>query len=758
MLYNNDINHAGDGVNPHQSHEAARHDILAVLWRWKWLPIIGSILGMVVGVLNFSRQKPTFESSALIQVVYPNAETAGLDPVASGPDTVRGQSRLDESRIIMSERVIDMAIELNHLTAHPRLSAMSAVDLRRWIKSPSHLSVAPAGRDASTALIEIRFKGTDAEVCQAVVDAVIAGYDAYLTQAYRKLGNEVVEVVTKAQDQLRKSYEEIAKKNADFRQSAPLVWLGDEGNNHFSEHCIEIKKSINEIEIENLKLQSLVSHIQAVENNGRPVETILQMLSSDPQLNSILFRQKDSETIAAPGVPVAPTSTAERREALVDLRIKEQELLNSVGEGHPAVASTRLRIDLLNKQIVAMADAEKHSLSVTQVEKEDPTIKLEFWKTAMQDRIAALRLQRASLQDLADDYERKSKELGEYLSQHSLLNKELASAQLLLDNYTNTLNRIQILPQGSQLTLQTLTPPAMGEFVSPTIPPYLLGGAAAGFIALAGLAILLDFADKNFRSPDEITQVLGFPVLGHVPQLKGKKRRNPLGSVDSTLCTLTGPNAFGSEAFRSLRTSLYFRDTESENRVIQITSPVPGDGKSTVATNLAISIAQSGRSVLLIDADMRRPRISCLFGLRSEIGLADLLRKKCTLSEVLRQGPIPNLSLIASSVSAKDPAELLSSVTFSSLIDSLRTQFDYIILDTPPLLAVSDAASVAARADAVLLTVRLRRNSKPLALQASQMLLDMGVRPMGIVVNGITNSRGYEYRYGQYGYQDAVVE
>lgn len=754
MLHSNDINFPSDS---NQSNETARHDILEVLWRWKWLPIVGSMLGMAIGVLNFMRQKPTFESTALIQVVYPNAEAAGLEPVGNGPDTVRGQSRLDESRIIMSERVIDMAIQLSDLISHPKLSTMSAVELRNWIKSPQRLSVAPAGRDASTALIEIRFKSTDGEVCQRVVDATIAGYDLYLTEAYRKLGNEVVDVVTKAQEQLRKSYEEIARKNAEFRQNAPLVWLGDEGNNHFSEHCIEIKKSINEIQIEDRKLQSLVSHIQAVEKQGRPVEAILQMLNSDPQLSSILFRQPESVSNASSESRQFPYSTADRRAALVDLEIKEQELLNSFGEGHPAVASTRLRIELLNKQIVTMTDSDNRTATENQFEPVDPEKKLAFWKSAMQDRVAALELQRTSLQALADENERKSKELGEYLSQNSLLNKELASAQSLLDNYTNTLNRIQILPQGSQLTLQTLTPPAIGEFVSPTIMPYLLGGAAAGFIALAGLALLLDFADKSFRSPDEIARSLGFPVLGHIPQLtsQNKAAQSP-GLTDPTLCTLAGSNMFGSEAFRSLRTGLYFRDNETDNRVIQITSPVPGDGKSTVASNLAITIAQSGRSVLLIDADMRRPRIGKLFKTQSELGLADLLRGDATLREVLFDGPIPNLGLLASTLPASNPAELLSSVAFGSLIESLRDKYEYIIIDTPPLLAVSDAASVAARADAVLLTVRLRRNAKPLAMQASQMLIDMGVRPLGIVVNGITNSRGYDYRYGQYGYQEAV--
>ncbi len=214
-------------------------------------------------LLNFMREKPIYESFALIQVVYPNAEAVNLEPLSSA-DTVRGQSRLDESRIIMSELVIEKAVTLSKLKEHPKLASMSDAELRSWIKSPN-LSVQPAGRDSSTALIEIRFKSTDAEVSQLVVDAMISGYDSYLTEAYRKLGNEVVETVTKAQEQLRKSYEEIAKKNSEYRQKAPLVWLGEEGTNHFAENCIEIKKSMNAIEIEGLRLQSLLKHVQAIE-------------------------------------------------------------------------------------------------------------------------------------------------------------------------------------------------------------------------------------------------------------------------------------------------------------------------------------------------------------------------------------------------------------------------------------------------------------------------------------------------------------
>ncbi len=758
MLHSSDSSFVGDGSYPNTSPEN-RSDILQILWRWKWFPIIGSLFGTVFGVLNFVRQKPVFESVALIQVVYPHADASGIDTInGTGPDTVRGQSRLDESRIIMSERVIDMAIQLSELQKHPKLSHMSGEVLRAWIKSPAHLVVQPAGRDASTALIEIRFKSSDADVCQLVVDAVIAGYDRYLTEAYRKLGNEVVEVVTKAQDQLRKSYDDIAKKNAEFRQSAPLVWLGDEGTNHFAEHCIEIKKSINAIEIEGRKLQSLVRHVQAVESQGRAPEAILQMLNTDPELRTILVRDEESDaSTQLEARQSLPYSTADRRAALVDLQIKEQELLNSVGEGHPAVASTRLRIELLNKQVEAMYDDDRKSASESDSQSVDPQRKLKWWKAAMQDRLSTLHVQLTSLQTLADENERKSKELGQYISQNNLLNKELASAQALLDNYTNTLNRIQILPQGSQLTLQTLTPPALGHFVSPTIMPYVLGGAATGFIVLAGLAVLLDFADKGFRSPSEITQSLGLPVLGHVPQMKIRSRNENQSILDPAICMLDSQDSFGIEAFRSIRTALYFHDSGTDNRVIQITSPVPGDGKSTVAANLAISIAQSGKSVAIIDGDMRRPRICRILGLGDGAGLAEVLRGEKRVREVLRDGPVANMSVIASCSPARNPAELLAGEEMELVIASLRERFEFVIIDTPPLLAVSDATSIAPRVDGVLLTVRLRRNAKPLAFQAAQMLAQVGVRPMGIVVNGITNSRGYEYRYGRYGYQDAVV-
>ncbi len=211
------------------------------------------------------------------------------------------------------------------------------------------------------------------------------------------------------------------------------------------------------------------------------------------------------------------------------------------------------------------------------------------------------------------------------------------------------------------------------------------------------------------------------------------------------------------EAYRAVRTSVYFSESGSANRVIQVTSPSPGDGKSTLAANLAVSIAQSGRSVLLIDADMRRPRIAKLFGMENGSGLGEVIVGQTSLDEAVSESPIKMLSILASTKQMRNPSEILSHQHFQEVLESVRESYDYVIVDTPPVLAVADACAVAARVDGVLLTMRLRRDSKPAAVQGSNALNSMGARVLGVVVNGVSRGEGYDYDYYgySYGYSEA---
>lgn len=740
-------------------------DFAKVLWRWKWFTALGAVIGGALGYLQFSREEPTYRSSAMVQVVYPSSDAPGFDTMDS-PEQIRGKSGVDESLIIKSARVVDLAIEMGDLQEHPRFHEMNRLAIRKWILGGRRLEVNPAGRDSSTALIEVSFVCEDPELSRVIVDSVIGGYDHYLEEAYRSLGTEVNRIVTQAQDKLRESYEDLAAKHAKFRKAAPMIWLGDEARNQFAENNIKINSSINDIEIERQKIQAILQHIAEAQNQNRPADGILVMLSSDPAIRrTLMLDESELNNSATTPKPMnrlnenLPFSSSERRRLLMELQIEEQELLDIVGEQHPAVASVRRKIELLDRQITVLVDSELRiqtenmaadtgEIDVAEMNSEQ---KLELWKKSLAERIAALHKQEILLEGLASENESKSKELQEYLTRNNLFNSELASLQTLLKVSTDTLNRIQITPDTSRLSLETLTPPAVGGFYGPMWLPYIFGGAALGFVAVAGLAVLVDWMDQSFRGPQEISQTLGLQILGHVPQmvLSGKPSEHGL---DPALCTYNGGFRGASEAIRAIRTNLYFAENGQSNRVIQVTSPAPGDGKSTLASNIAISIAQSGRSVLLIDADMRRPRVAKLFGLTDTEGVGEVILGDATLAAATITTPIKNLSILASSQPTSNPSELVSHQRFQDILDEVRQAYDYVIIDTPPVLAVADASAVSARADGVILTLRLRRDAKPTALEAANTLKAVGARVLGIVVNGVSGTEGYAYGYRSYGY------
>ncbi len=296
--------------------------------------------------------------------------------------------------------------------------------------------------------------------------------------------------------------------------------------------------------------------------------------------------------------------------------------------------------------------------------------------------------------------------------------------------------------------------PTSGIFAGPFWTRYLGIGALLGFVAFSGLAYLLEIADRSYRNPDEIAGDLGMPIIGHLPLAALSRTDRIDEKVDSSIVTLHKNRSSLAEAFRGIRTAVFFGCQQGNIKVIQVTSPVPGDGKSTVAGNLAVSIAQSGRRVCLIDCDFRRPRVAKIFGLKEDVGLVQVIGGKVELEDAIQQTSIENLFSVTCGRRPGNPSELLSSERFADSLASLREQFDFVIVDTPPMLVVSDPANVAGLVDAVLLTVRLRRNLKPIATRAAQMLHSINANMLGVVVNGIGvggNSYGYGgYRYDNY--------
>jgi capsular exopolysaccharide synthesis family protein len=281
-----------------------------------------------------------------------------------------------------------------------------------------------------------------------------------------------------------------------------------------------------------------------------------------------------------------------------------------------------------------------------------------------------------------------------------------------------------------------------GAPYTPNVRRSLTLGALAGLMLAIGLVFGVSYLDDTIKTPEDVTAKIKVPFLGMVP--KTGNGAQPLLSKDP-------PHAFG-EAFRSLRTSLVFSNGKAGHRVIMVTSAQPLEGKTTTACNLAMALAIGGERVLLIDADMRRPGVTRSFGLESHIGLSHLLTGQATAKEAIHQLE-PNLWVMASGKTPPNPSELLASERMKILLTNPHQWFDWVIVDTPPVLAVTDAVLLAPLASGVAFVVRSEMTPRRHVVQAIETLRAGDPQILGAILNGVDLDRNKYYYSRYYGYE-----
>ncbi len=264
-----------------------------------------------------------------------------------------------------------------------------------------------------------------------------------------------------------------------------------------------------------------------------------------------------------------------------------------------------------------------------------------------------------------------------------------------------------------------------------------LVGTLLGAFAGVAAAFAAEWVDSRFHRPDEAEHVLALPLLAVVPQLRHPDGKVPLAE-DSRRSTFA-------ESFRTLRTGVLYSAPEGSVRSLLVTSPEPGDGKSTVAANLALALARLGRRVVLVDADLRRPSLLEAFQPPQPFGLSDHLVGEVSLDDVVQPTRYPSLHFVPAGRSAPNPAELLGSQRMRDFLAQLRGRFDAVVLDSPPVLAVADASVLARESDGVVLVVNPQTTHREAAVRARRQLEALGAKILGFVFNGapVDGRRGY---------------
>jgi succinoglycan biosynthesis transport protein ExoP len=354
---------------------------------------------------------------------------------------------------------------------------------------------------------------------------------------------------------------------------------------------------------------------------------------------------------------------------------------------------------------------------------------------------------------LADEREKLKSSSDVELKDQSMRD-QIDRTKRLFELVVQRLGEIKLNETAGAYTMEVINKSSRAHQTAPDLARFMTTGSIFGLLIGLALTYIREKVDNRFLAPEDIHAQLGVPVIGHVADMPHSIRnaKHTGSSIDSTVVAHHWPQSQHAECFRAVRVALYFNTQASGHRVIQVTSPSPSDGKSTLASNLAVSIANSNKSVLLVDADLRRPRVHKIFGLDSEQGLVQVLRGQAELADVLQGSGIDGLDCLVCGRRPSDPAELLTSASFERFLDVVRDKYDYVILDTPPLLAVTDPSVVAARVDAVFLMIRLKKNARDSATRAAEILGSVGATLAGVVVNGAGAKKTHGYgKYGRYG-------
>lgn len=344
-------------------------------------------------------------------------------------------------------------------------------------------------------------------------------------------------------------------------------------------------------------------------------------------------------------------------------------------------------------------------------------------------------------------------ELGREISSEGKSDELAAELAIATGNYTTLAAKLEELRINAQLEVgsgRVVSPAVVSEDpVEPTPLRNTVLGLVVGLVFGLGMAFLYEYLDNTLKSSDEAEKLLGVPVLGLIPAEKYDKDERRRASI------LTHPGGAVAESYRVLRNNLDFINFQHDLKTLLITSAAPGEGKSTVAANLAAGLAQAGKKVVLVACDFRKPTTQQFFGVRNLIGLSDVLTGARPLKSAL-QRPREDMELLVltSGKLPPNPSELLGSERMREVLDELKQWADWIIIDTPPLLAVADGAAVARFVDGVLLVTKGGSSTREAVKKAGEMIESAGGRLIGSAVWGLDAVGGRSgYGYGKgYGY------
>jgi polysaccharide biosynthesis transport protein len=674
--------------------------------KYIWLVLVCAMLGTGAGFIENATSPKEYRSSANIEITQDTADQFRMDTGGGYDSGYIDVAKLDTEIAILKSSTLAMAtIESLHLDQNKDflpLGSNYVFDLNKIRDRHALIGIFEGGlaaeRYGHTNILDLSYTARNPQLAADICNTLIANYVEHNFSQNYAATQQVSDWLGRQLGDLRKRLETSQEHMLTVQKDIGLVGI-DQTQSIVLSRLVDISHDVTTAESQRLVAEAKLITMQSA------APDVLATLSGDPVLMSL-------------------------KERMTSLQAEYASLNPKYGDKNPRLVEIR-------SEMAEVAESTK---------REQGTV-----IARAQEEVNAAKQNQDSLQRRLDQ-EKSSAYMGNSKAvEYSLARREYESNRSLYDGLQQRLQEAGIIAGLHSTNIRKIDPADAPDFPS---SPRKSVNLTLGLLCGLGIGLLLSFVvealDTNIKTIYDIEERLGLPMLGVVPQVD-TKLLSPETFVRDATSPLPGAWSRLAEAYRSLRTTILLSRAGTPPQVILISSAKPSEGKTSITTLESIVFALNGARVLLIDSDLRRPSVHLRFRIANKVGLTSVLTGKAGLEEaIVPIQALPSLHILPAGPIAPMPAELLGSLQMQRLVEGLRSSYDFILIDTPPVLTVTDAAVLVSVSDGVVLVLRYGQATRNVVARASEILLRSGAHLLGVVLNAVDlQSSDYAEYYGR---------
>lgn len=703
-------------------------DYWKVIRKRQWTIIAFFLIVVVTTAVWTFTMHPIYRGTTTIQINKENPQIVDFKEIFAVNTTDRDYYQT-QYKLLESRKLAKRVIRLHNLSEHPEFLPQAQTPFQRvksnvldffsGIFNSSRKDLSSDNRETlltnrfldrlkiepirNTRLVQIHFDSRSPELSWKVSNTLAKEYIQQNLEARLIATEQAKEWLTKQLDVLKAKVERTDEALQAFASKHDIISLDEK---------------------ENITIQRLTELNEA-----------LTVAESDRMAKEALYKQASNRNFDSLPLILENKLIQDLKEASIQLDAQYMRLSRTFKPDYPEMVRLKNQMDTIQKRINA------------EVEMIIAGIKNDYESS----------LRRESL--LRGAFERQkttAMEMKEKAIQYNILKREADTNRQL---YNALLQRMKEAGVSAGITACNIQVVDKAELPTKPFKPNtalnLLLAMVVGLFFGVGLAFFLEYLDNTVKTPEDVEQLIQLPSFGMIPEISYERRRqlDQAGFHPVELITSGHSKSMLSEAYRNVRTSILLSFSEKPPKKIVISSPNPAEGKTTTVTNTAIALSQTGARVLIIDSDMRKPRLHSIFGEENGTGLSSFLSGNTRLTSIIKQPNIPNLFYIPSGPIPPNPSELLGSNLFKTMVQFLGEKFDHIVLDSPPVLGFADSIILSTFVDGIILVVQGGKTPLETLQRSRDNLLQVNAKILGVVINRVDIGRShYGYYYYRYHY------